>query len=209
MTLNELERLISNLLRVGVIEEVNTEKMVCRVRTGDILTDWIRWGADRAGAGRSWWAPVAGEQVIIGAVNGELTTAFVLCSLYSDKNSAPSHSAQAMHKTFSDGAVIEYEPETGELTVTGIQKATVNAAQKIDATAPEVTVTASTQINFNTPKVVCSDNLTCATLNVEKGGEMTGDITHKDGHFSSNGVVVDNHSHGGVERGGSWTDGIK
>ena len=209
MTLNELERLISNLLRVGVIEEVNTEKMVCRVRTGDILTDWIRWGADRAGAGRSWWAPVAGEQVIIGAVNGELTPALVLGSLYSDKNSAPSHSAQAMHKTFSDGAVIEYEPETGELTVTGIQKATVNAAQKIDATAPEVTVTASTQINFNTPKVVCSDNLTCATLNVEKGGEMTGDITHKDGHFSSNGVVVDNHSHGGVERGGSWTDGIK
>ncbi|HHG8603232.1 TPA: phage baseplate assembly protein V [Morganella morganii] len=209
MTLNELERLISNLLRVGVVEEVNTEKMVCRVRTGDILTDWIRWGTDRAGAGRSWWAPVAGEQVIIGAVNGELTTAFVLCSLYSDANGAPSHSAQAMHKTFSDGAVIEYEPETGELTVTGIQKATVNAAQKIDATAPEVTVTASTQINFNTPKVVCSDNLTCATLNVEKGGEMTGNITHKDGKFSSNGVVVDNHSHGGVERGGSWTDGIK
>lgn len=209
MTLNELERLISNLLRVGVVEEVDTEKMVCRVRTGDILTDWIRWGADRAGAGRSWWAPVAGEQVIIGAVNGELTTAFVLCSLYSDANGAPSHSAQAMHKTFSDGAVIEYEPETGELTVTGIQKATVNAAQKIDATAPEVTVTASTQINFNTPKVVCSDNLTCATLNVERGGEMTGNITHKDGKFSSNGVVVDNHSHGGVERGGSWTDGIK
>lgn len=209
MTLNELERLISNLLRVGVVEEVDTEKMVCRVRTGDILTDWIRWGADRAGAGRSWWAPVAGEQVIIGAVNGELTTAFVLCSLYSDANGAPSHSAQAMHKTFSDGAVIEYEPETGELTVTGIQKATVNAAQKIDATAPEVTVTASTQINFNTPKVVCSDNLTCATLNVKKGGEMTGNITHKDGKFSSNGVVVDNHSHGGVERGGSWTDGIK
>ncbi|WP_025152001.1 phage baseplate assembly protein V [Morganella morganii] len=209
MTLNELERLISNLLRVGVVEAVDTEKMVCRVRAGDILTDWIRWGADRAGAGRSWWAPVAGEQVIIGAVNGELTTAFVLCSLYSDANGAPSHSAQAMHKTFSDGAVIEYEPETGELTVTGIQKATVNAVQKIDATAPEVTVTASTQINFNTPKVVCSDNLTCATLNVEKGGEMTGNITHKDGKFSSNGVVVDNHSHGGVERGGSWTDGIK
>ena len=209
MTLNELERLISNLLRVGVVEEVDTEKMVCRVRTGDILTDWIRWGTDRAGAGRSWWPPVAGEQVIIGAVNGELTTAFVLCSLYSDANSAPSHSAQAMHKTFSDGAVIEYEPETGELTVTGIQKATVNAAQKVDATAPEVTVTASTQINFNTPKVVCSENLTCATLNVEKGGEMTGNITHKGGKFSSNGVVIDDHNHGGVERGGSWTDGIE
>ncbi|QXO61568.1 phage baseplate assembly protein V [Morganella morganii] len=206
MTLNELERLISNLLRVGVVEEVDTKKMVCRVRTGDILTDWIRWGTDRAGAGRSWWPPDAGEQVIIGAVNGELTTAFVLCSLYSDANSAPSHSAQAMHKTFSDGAVIEYEPETGELTVTGIQKATVNAAQKIDATAPEVTVTASAQINFNTPKVVCSDNLTCATLNVEKGGEMTGNFNHTGGSINSNGVTLHTHKHGGVERGSSNTD---
>ncbi|EMD0830923.1 phage baseplate assembly protein V [Morganella morganii] len=206
MTLNELERLISNLLRVGVVEEVDTGKKVCRVRTGDILTDWIRWGTDRAGAGRSWWAPVAGEQVLLGAVNGELTTAFVLCSLYSDANGAPSHSAQAMHKTFSDGAVIEYEPETGELTVTGIQKATVNAAQKIDATAPEVTVTASTQINFNTPKVVCSDNLTCATLNVEKGGEMTGNFNHTGGSINSNGVTLHTHKHGGVERGSSNTD---
>lgn len=206
MTLNELERLISNLLRVGVVEEVDNKKLVCRVRTGEILTDWIRWGADRAGAGRSWWAPVAGEQVLMGAVGGELTTAFVLCSLYSGANGAPSHSAQAMHKTFSDGAVIEYEPETGELTVTGIQKAIVNAAAEINATAPNVTVAASVQVTFNTPKVVCSDNLTCATLNVEKGGEMTGNFNHKNGSIKSNGVTLHTHKHSGVERGNSDTD---
>ncbi|EQA2558224.1 phage baseplate assembly protein V, partial [Yersinia enterocolitica] len=26
---------------------------------------------------------------------------------------------------------------------------------------------------------------------------------------SSNGVVVDEHDHGGVQRGGSWTEGVK
>ncbi|MEM8238689.1 phage baseplate assembly protein V [Morganella morganii subsp. sibonii] len=209
MTLNELERLISNLLRVGVVEEVDTEKMVCRVRTGDILTDWIRWGADRAGAGRSWWAPVAGEQVIIGAVNGELTTAFVLCSLYSDKNSAPIHSAQAMHKTFSDGAVIEYEPATGTLKATGIKTALIDAGESITATSPVVVVNAEENIRLVTPTVICSDNLTCATLNVMQGGEMSGSFEHTGGSFSSNGVVIHEHDHGGVERGGSWTDGIK
>lgn len=205
MTTNELERLISNLLRVGVVEVVDTEKMVCRVRTGEILTDWIRWAADRAGAGRSWWAPVAGEQVVIGAVGGELTTAFVLCSLYSDKNTAPSHSAEAMHKTFSDGAVVEYEPETGVLTVTGIKKATVNASEEINATAPVVITNASVQVTFNTPKVLCSDNLTCATLNVEKGGKMTGNFDHNGGRITSNGITLHEHTHTGVERGSSNT----
>ncbi|HDT0623613.1 TPA: phage baseplate assembly protein V [Morganella morganii subsp. morganii] len=209
MTLNELERLISNLLRVGVVEEVDTEKRVCRVRTGGNLTDWIRWGADRAGAGRSWWAPVAGEQVMIGAVNGELTTAFVLCSLYSDANGAPSHSAQAMNTTFSDGAVIEYEPATGTLKATGIKTALIDAAENITANSPVVVVNAEEQIRLVTPTVICSDNLTCATLNVMQGGEMSGSFEHTGGSFSSNGVVIHKHDHGGVERGGSWTDGIK
>ncbi|EPJ0730264.1 phage baseplate assembly protein V [Morganella morganii] len=209
MTLNELERLISNLLRVGVVEEVDTEKMVCRVRTGDILTDWIRWGADRAGAGRSWWAPVAGEQVIIGAVNGELTTAFVLCSLYSASGQAPSHSAEAMNTTFSDGAVIEYEPATGALKATGIKTALIDAAENITANSPVVVVNAEEHIRLVTPTVICSDNLTCATLNVMQGGEMSGSFEHTGGSFSSNGVVIHKHDHGGVERGGSWTDGIK
>lgn len=207
MSITELERLISNILRVGIVEEIDLAKKVCRVRTGENLTDWIMFGADRAGAGRSWWAPSVGEQVLIGAIGGELSTAFILCSLYSFTHDAPSHSAEAMHKTFSDGAVIEYEPATGQLSVTGIKQAVVNASDAIDATAPTVTVNASSQINFNTPTVICSDNLTCATLSVKKGGEMTGNFNHKNGNIKSNGITLHDHKHGGVERGGSQTDG--
>ncbi|EEQ05231.1 Baseplate assembly protein [Yersinia bercovieri ATCC 43970] len=36
---------------------------------------------------------------------------------------------------------------------------------------------------------------------------MTGNIQHSGGSFSSNGVVVDSHTHGGVQRGGSHSDG--
>ena len=36
---------------------------------------------------------------------------------------------------------------------------------------------------------------------------MKGNVTHSGGSLSSNGVVVDDHDHGGVQRGGSRTDG--
>ncbi len=56
-----------------------------------------------------------------GTVGGELDTAFVLPGIYSGDNPAPSASADALHIRFPDGAVIEYEPETSALTVSGIK----------------------------------------------------------------------------------------
>jgi phage baseplate assembly protein gpV len=43
----------------------------------------------------------------------------------------------------------------------------------------------------------------------EERRQNVGDIQHTGGKFTSNGVQVDNHNHGGVERGGSWTEGTK
>lgn len=39
------------------------------------------------------------------------------------------------------------------------------------------------------------------------GNAIQGDITHTGGNLSSNGVVVHNHDHGGVRRGGERSDG--
>lgn len=209
MSLQELYRLLSNLFRQGVVIEVDLDNDCCRVQSGELVTDWIRWLVHRAGESRSYWAPTVGEQVLIGAIGGELTTGFVLGSLYSNANPAPTHSANALHHTFPDGAVIEYEPKNGILKAVGIQKAVIEASEEISATTKKVICKASVEIKFDTPNVICTNNLTTGTLNVEKGGEMTGNITHKNGKFSSNGVVIDSHDHGGVERGGSRTDGPK
>lgn len=207
--ISELTRGLRNLIRTGVIVEVDLDDGRCRVQTGGIVTDWLQWLTTRAGRSRVWWAPSVGEQVLLLAVGGELDTAFVLPGIFSDDHPAPSTSADAFHITFPDEAVIEYEPETGALTVSGIKTADVTASDAITVTAPLVTVKAETRITLDTPEVVCTNKLTTATLEVTKGGTMRGDIEHTGGKFSSNGVVVDDHNHGKIQRGGEWTEGTK
>lgn len=196
-TIQELARAIRNLIRSGVVTEVDTVQGLCRVQSGGIQTTWLNWLTTRAGRSRTWWAPSVGEQVLLLAIGGELDTAFVLPGIFSDDNPAPSASADAWKVVFPDGAVIEYEPETSALTVSGIKTADVTASGSITATVPLVLVKASTSITLDTPEVICTNKLTTATLEVQKGGTMKGNIEHTGGSLSSNGKVLHTHKHPG------------
>ena len=190
----EIQRLLRNLIRIGTVSAVNLDGGLCRVDTGKNTTGWLHWLSARAGKTRSWNAPSVGEQVLVLCLGGELDTGFVLPGIFSDVNPAPSASADALHWSFPDGAVIEYEPESGALTATGIQTVTIKAAVKI---------------LFDSPEVECTALLKTAQLEVTQGGTMKGNVTHTGGKLSSNGVVVDDHDHGGVQRGGSRTEGTQ
>ncbi len=155
-SLQEIARTIRNLIRTGIVTDVNHDEGLCRVQTGGIETTWLNWLTSRAGRSRMWWAPSVGEQVLLLAIGGELDTAFVLQGIFSDDHPAPSSSPDTFHVCFPDGAVIEYEPENGALTVSGIKTADVTASDSITATVPVVLVKASTR----TPEVVCTNKLT-------------------------------------------------
>lgn len=196
-SLQEIARAIRNLIRTGIVTEVDLVEGRCRVQTGGNITDWLQWLTQRAGRSRTWWAPSVGEQVLILAVGGELDTAFVLPGIFSDDNPAPSASADALRIAFPDGAVIEYEPATSALTVSGIKTADVTASESLTATVPVVMVKASSRITLDTPEVVCTNRLITGTLEVQKGGTMRGDIEHTGGALSSNGKVLHTHQHPG------------
>jgi len=197
------------MIRTGVVVEIDHAAGRCRVQTGGIKTDWLQWLTNRAGRSRTWWAPSVGEQVLLLAVGGELDTAFVLPGIYSDEHNPPSASADALHVAFPDGAVIEYEPETGALAVSGIRTADITASESLTATVPLVTVRAQTRITLDTPEVVCTNKLITGSLEVQAGGTMKGNISHSGGALTSNCVQVDSHNHGGVQKGGSWTEGVQ
>ncbi|ATG01734.1 phage baseplate assembly protein V [Lelliottia amnigena] len=208
-SLQDIARAMRNLIRTGIVTDVDHDAGLCRVQTGGMQTTWLNWLTSRAGRSRVWWAPSVGEQVLILAIGGELDTAFVLPAIFSDDHPAPDASPDALHIAFPDGAVIEYEPESGALTVSGIKTADVTASDSLTATVPVVLVKAETRITLNTPEVVCTNKLITGSLEVQKGGTMKGNIEHSGGKLTSNGVQVDDHDHGGVERGGSRTEGTK
>lgn len=202
---SDIMRLLRNLIRIGTVEVVDRERGLCRVNTGGNLTDWLHWMTCRAGRARVWWAPSEGEQVLVLSLGGELDTAFVLSGIFSDNFPAPSASADALHITFPDGAVMEYEPASGALSVTGIKTANVQTSESITASTKMLMIKAD-KIILDAPEVVCTNKLSTGTLEVKGGGKMTGSIQHTGGEFSSNGIVLDKHTHGGVQNGSGNTD---
>ncbi|MBS0972742.1 phage baseplate assembly protein V [Serratia rubidaea] len=202
----DILRRMRNMIRIGTVAAVDLENGACRVATGENTTDWLHWLTWRAGRSRTWWAPSEGEQVLILALGGELDTAFVLPGIFSDDFPAPSASADALHIAFPDGAVLEYEPASCALSASGIKTAYVQATEAITADTKVVTVTARQRITLDSPEVVCTNKLTTGTLEVQQGGAMRGSIAHSGGNFSSNGITLHTHTHGGVQNGGGKTD---
>ncbi|EKH0886954.1 phage baseplate assembly protein V [Salmonella enterica] len=190
----ELMRLTGNIIRTGVIFAVDAGTGCVRVQSGELQTDWLRWNVTRAGAFRIWNPPATGEQVVIACIGGNPETAMIIGSLYSDSNPPPGNSLQEIVITAPDGAVIRYDAKAGALSATGMKTARLEA---------------SVSVTLDTPVVECTQHLKAATVEITEGGTMTGNIKHSGGSFTSNGVQVDNHSHGGVKPGDSWTQETK
>ncbi|MDK9953221.1 phage baseplate assembly protein V, partial [Enterobacter ludwigii] len=47
--LTEIMRLITNLIRTGTVTEVDRDNWLCRVKVGELETNWINWLTLRAG----------------------------------------------------------------------------------------------------------------------------------------------------------------
>lgn len=179
--INELLRLLLNVIRTGTVTEVDTKNWLCRVATGELETNWIPWLTMRAGGAVTWWAPSVDEQVLLLSVGGDLSAAFVLPAIYSNDRPPPSTDEKAMVTVFPDKARFEYSPATGTLHVSGVKK----------------TIFDSEGIELNTDKF---------TVNADKT-VINGPVEQTGGNMSSNGVVVHTHRHSGVASGGSNTGG--
>ncbi|CAM6340552.1 phage baseplate assembly protein V [Escherichia coli] len=146
--LTEIMRLITNLIRIGVVTEVDRENWLCRVKTGDLETNWINWLTLRAGNARTWWKPSEGEQVVLLSLGGNLETAFALPAVYSNQFAPPSTSADACVTEHPDGSWFEYEPATGRWYVRGIKSMVIEAADNITMKTSEFVLEADrTRIN--------------------------------------------------------------
>lgn len=227
----ELHRRIDNLIRTGVVTEVDLDAGTCRVKSGKLETRHIPIAAIRAGDARVWWPPSPGEQVTLLCMSGEPETAIVLPGLFCDAFPQPDAREKTLHISFPDKAIIEYDANVSALLATGIKtatlttsesvtantsKASVNATESINATTKQATVKA-TSITLDAPTVTCTGLMQAKSISVggSGGGSATingpvnikGAVTQTGGSLSSNGVVLDSHKHDGVQPGGGTTGG--
>ncbi|EHN8834272.1 phage baseplate assembly protein V [Enterobacter hormaechei] len=186
--LTEIMRLITNLIRTGTVTEVDRENWLCRVRVGELETNWINWLTLRAGGARTWWCPSPDEQVVLLSMGGNLETAFVLPAIYSNQFAPPSDSVDGCVTEYPDGGWFEYEPATGRWHVRGIKSMVIEAADNITLKTGEFVVEADTT-RINSEMVI------------------NGGVTQGGGAMSSNGIVVDKHGHTGVKSGGDTSGG--
>ncbi|EOK5188828.1 phage baseplate assembly protein V, partial [Escherichia coli] len=143
----ELMRLISNIIRTGVIFDVNPQTWEVRVRSGGLETGWLRWSTARAGAFSVWVPPATGEQVAFVCIGGNPETAIIIGSLWSDDIPAPGSTLKEIIMTAPDGAVFRYDADAGALEVKGIKTASIQA---------------DTRITLDTSEVVCTRKLITA-----------------------------------------------
>lgn len=227
----EHDLMLSNLIRVGRVSEVDTTNALVKLEIGNLVTDWLPWSTHRAGGTRSWTAPTVGEQRILLSPYGDMTQGIVGQALFQDDHPAPATSGDQEHVVFPDGSAVDYNSASNTLTVTvagggnvviNCKHATVNADTDATVNTQTATVNASTKVELATPLVHCTQALTVEGLITGHGGmaisggsgttaaitgpvSINGNITTTGGLTSNGHDISSNHQH--VNSGGTGLGG--
>ena len=177
---------MTNLIRIGTVHDVRSGE--CRVKTGDLITNWRPYATARAGKNRTRHRLSIGEQVLLLSVSGDLRNAYIVGPIHCDVFPEPlanDDNPDLDRTEYSDGAVIEYNPATGALNASGIKSATLSA---------------SVTVKLITPLVECTQALKVGST-IEAGGKITAPAA-KIGN-----VEVTTHGHKDVQPGSGLSGG--
>ena len=135
----EILRRVENLLRAGTVAEVRHGKPArCRVRTGDLLTNWVPWMAGRAGGKRrQWWPPEIGEQCLLLAPGGDLMNAVAMPGLHSDKAPQGSESETECRTDWSETDHMSHDSNGGHLVIECVGSITFKVGDTVLTLTPQ------------------------------------------------------------------------
>lgn len=169
MDLVELNRLLHNVLRFGIVASVDHAARQCTVRTGDLVTRPMGWIVARAGDAVSQWAPSVGEPVMVLCPGGDPSRGRVLPALCSDATPILPGSDTAHVVRYPDGAVISYDPESKQLSASLPEggKANLSATGGVQITGDTVItgkLTVTDAVDLGNTLHVASDTTVDTTL---------------------------------------------
>lgn len=203
--ITDSERRHADVVKFGVVKEVDYTKARVRVSIGDesdenghLVTGWLPMAGGRARGDTDWHPLEEGERVMVLSESGELQNGMVLpAGLYSDEDPAPGDKAGLWRKKFSDGATLEYDRDSGELGFTAMSKTVIKVGgATITVTDGSIVLSAG----GTTFTVGGGAATSTGPIRGQDGLEVTG------GEFTHDGVDVGKaHKHIGVQAGPSQT----
>lgn len=205
--MQDVLRRLHNLVRIGRVAKVDSERARVRVQVGDLLTDWLPWLVASAGDTRHWRAPSVDEQVVLLSPSGELGGAVVLSALYQEKHPPPTNDPAVEQLSFGDGTLVRYDcaHNTMDIVVAG--------QGEVRLRCRTLMIRASEHVLMDAPLVKCTGEMKVEkTLRYGGGLEgkgvsvMEGSLAVTGG-LSNNGINIGSgHRHRGV-RGGTDVSG--
>lgn len=210
----ELERLLANIVRVGIVSSVGDEAGTARVVFDD-RDDMVSYDMQvvqrQSLQNKDYVMPDVSEQVVCLFLPSGVEQGFVLGSYYSTQESRPADTRDVRRVVFSDGTAIEYNRSTHVLTANVQGDVVVTTTGDITATAQgDVTVTAAGQITMTAPNITLNGSvlingpLAQGTGSAGGGATMAGPVTVAN-DVTAGGISLQGHTHTGVQPGGGNT----
>jgi phage baseplate assembly protein V len=122
--LSEMNRRLLQIVRIGIIQEIDYTKAKARVKVGDNVTGLRPW----VSLAKAWIPPAVGDQVVVLSPNGDFEQGILLPALYHSKSKSPSNKENELKIKLSENSSVCFDSDLENLTVKiGSQSLELNA----------------------------------------------------------------------------------
>lgn len=197
-------RQMNNIVRTGRVEAVNPSIARCRIRTGELLTDWLPWLTLAAGGGnqaRHWRVPAINEECLLLAPGGDLAQAIALPGLFCEDMPQNADAADIERHDFSATDYWQHDRASGTLVFDIASSIQLKVGDSTLTITPNGTTLQTPHYAVDSPQSDFGGNVSIAGgISVDGGG--SGGTSTITGNFNIQG---DQLTHNGKSVGGLHT----
>ena len=132
--MSDLEAIVRNIIKVGVVESFNEANATARVIFEDIKVKSYDLPiiVKQSQNNKDYWIPDIGESVLCLFLPTGIESGFILGSYYNKKDRPPVTDQNKRTVKFSDGTILEYDRKTHKLTADVKGDIDIKATGKVD-----------------------------------------------------------------------------